>query len=298
MNMNLIRVGTFMMGSPDDGFKDVAIDVEKPQHQVQISKPFYIGACEVTQARFQAVMGKNPSHFCGDGGGKDQVTGLSTDHFPVENVSWFDAIRFCNKLSEREGKKPFYEIDQADVRVPDWAGRGYRLPTEAEWEYACRANLSPQKRFSFGDAESELPAHAWFGANSDGRTHAVGEKRPNASGLFDMHGNVWEWCWDHYDAEYYNHSPAADPRGGEAIDGAGVFCGGSHNDRASDCRSSRRWAYPHLARGFNIGFRVALLAPERPGPKTDSGGGTRRQINQPNSPTSILAPAKNHGRSG
>ena len=149
MTLKLIPAGEFFMGSPDDAIE--AEKDEKPSHRVRISKPFYLGVCEVTQAQYEAVMGNNPSHFSANGGGKDRVAGQSTDQYPVENVSWLDAIQFCNKLSEKEGKKPFYEIDGKDVRVPDWNGQGYRLPTEAEWEYACRANASAPTRFSFGD---------------------------------------------------------------------------------------------------------------------------------------------------
>ena len=140
MTLKLIPAGEFMMGSPDND-KDAGIE-EKPQHRVRISKSFYLGVYEVTQAQYKAVMGNNPSYFSPNGDGKDKVAGQSTDQYPVEGVSWFDAVSFCNKLSDKEGRRPFYEIDDKYVRVPDWNGPGYRLPTEAEWEYACRANAS------------------------------------------------------------------------------------------------------------------------------------------------------------
>ena len=165
MTLKLIPAGEFFMGSPDDAIE--AENVEKPSHRVRISRPFYLGVSEVTQAQYQAVMGNNPSQFSAIGGGKDRVAGQSTDRFPVENVSWLNAIEFCNKLSEKEGKKAFYEIDGTDVRVPDWNGHGYRLPTEAEWEYACRANASTATRFSFGDNPVELGAYGWFDGNSE-----------------------------------------------------------------------------------------------------------------------------------
>ena len=196
MTLKLIPAGEFFMGSPDDAIE--AENDEKPSHRVRISRPFYLGVCEVTQGQYEAVMGNNPSHFSANGGGKDQVAGQSTDQYPVENVSWLDAIQFCNKLSEKEGKKPFYEIHGSDVRVWDWSGHGYRLPTEAEWEYACRANASPATRFSFGDNAVQLGVYGWVGGNSEQRNHPEGQKRPNGFGLYEMHGNVWEWCWDWY----------------------------------------------------------------------------------------------------
>src|SRR5208282_3297661 len=106
------------------------------------------------------------------------------DRYPVEQVSWLDAVQFCNKLSDKEGKKPFYEIDGGDVRVPDWNGQGYRLPTEAEWEYACRANAPKPTRYSFGDDAEDLGDYGWFNGDSD-RAHPVGQKKPNGFGLHD-----------------------------------------------------------------------------------------------------------------
>jgi formylglycine-generating enzyme required for sulfatase activity/serine/threonine protein kinase len=270
MKMKLIRAGEFSMGSRNDAID--AENDEKPLHRVRITKQFYMGACEVTQAQYEAVIGNNPSQFSPKGGGKDRVAGLPTGTFPVENVSFFDAIQFCNKLSEKEGKKPFYQIDGTDVRVPDWIGQGYRLPTEAEWEYSCRANAATRTLFSFGDSLSELGAYAWFDANSDGRTHEVGQKRPNSLGLYDVHGNVWEWCWDWHLADFYNQPPTDDPTG-PPLAGCRLFRGGSWNERPRDCRSSRRWAYPPNERGGNIGIRVALGALEPRGPKPESAGG-------------------------
>ncbi len=152
----------------------------------------------VTQYEYQRVMGENPSRFHGD------------DRLPVESVSWFDAIEFCNRLSGLEGLEPYYDIDdivRKHVRVS--GGSGYRLPTEAEWEYACRAGTTT--RWCCGDDPEQLTEHAWFGENSGSRTHPVGQKLPNAWGLYDMHGNVWEWCGDWFDK--YARAVAKDPTG-------------------------------------------------------------------------------------
>jgi formylglycine-generating enzyme required for sulfatase activity/serine/threonine protein kinase len=271
MTLKLIPAGEFFMGSHDDAVE--AESDEKPLHRVRITKPFYMGACEVTQAQYEAVIGDNPSHFSTNGRGKDRVIGQSTDQCPVENVAWFDVIKFCNKLSEKEGRKPFYEIDGTNVRVSDWKGQGYRLPTEAEWEHACRANASTRTRFCFGDSVPELRAYAWFEANSDGRTHAVGQKRPNQFGLYDMHGNVYEWCWDWHLGNYYSQSPQDDPNGPPVADNR-VNRGGNFGDGPRVCRSSKRASELPGRRCPWIGFRVVLGTSESRGPKTDSAGGT------------------------
>jgi len=161
IGMKLVEIpsGEFMMGS-DDGNPD-----ERPIHRVVISQDFWIGIYEVTQAQYKAVMDKNPSKFQGD-------------DLPVETVSWHDAERFCRRLSQMEG-------------------RLYRLPTEAEWEYTCRAGSTA--KFCFGDDSSALGDYAWYTGNYDSQTHSVGQRLPNAFGLHDMHGNVLEWCQDRYD---------------------------------------------------------------------------------------------------
>jgi formylglycine-generating enzyme required for sulfatase activity len=165
-------------------------------------------------------------------------------------------VTFCNTLSEREGLKPFYEIDGNNVRVPDWGGTGYRLPTEAEWEYACRAG-SPT-RYGFGNDENKLGEYAWYTANSGSHTHPVGEKKPNAFGLHDMHGNVWEWCWDSLDAHYYEQLPTDDPRGPERASarvsrGGGWFCG------PRLARSADRYGSYPVNRVNYLGFRLARV---------------------------------------
>ena len=210
MTLKLIPAGEFMMGSPDND-KDAGIN-EKPQHRVRISKSFYLGVYEVTQAQYKAVTENNASNLPQNGDGKDKVAGQSTDQYPVEGVPWLNAIQFCNKLSVKEGKKPFYEIDDQYVRVPDWNGPGYRLPTEAEWEFACRANAPTPTRYSFGDDAAQLDEHGWLNFNSS-RAHPVGKKKPNGFGLHDMNGNVSEWCWDWYGEGYYKQSRKDDPTG-------------------------------------------------------------------------------------
>ena len=224
LQFKLIPAGEFLMGSPgDDAYKS---SNEIPQHRVRITKPFYLGIHEVTQGQYEKVMGGNPSGFKGA-------------TLPVEQVSWEDATAFCAKLS---GMDEDYD---------------YRLPTEAEWEYACRAGTTT--RFSCGD---ELdPACAWFHANSRRKTHPVGEKLPNPWGLYDMHGNVWEWCSDWYDGDYYGGSPPADPTG-PSTGSYRVSRGGSWLNGAGYCRSAIRRRFRPGTRGNDLGFRVALVPAE------------------------------------
>jgi formylglycine-generating enzyme required for sulfatase activity len=221
--------GTFMMGSP----AGVGSADERPQRHVALS-PFLMSATTVTQAQYRAVTGTNPSYFQGD------------DH-PVERVSWEDAARFCNALSRREGLRPAY--DARHVLVPD--NNGYRLPTEAQWEYACRAG-NPGL-WCFGDDEQELSAYAWFGEGSFGEPHRVALKKPNAWGLYDMHGNVWEWCWD--SKGVYPSVPQAQPLG-TASGGRRVFRGGSCSSGPARCRSACRDGGQPSSRNGNLGFRV------------------------------------------
>ncbi len=242
MKLARIEPGSFLMGSTDGtGDED-----EHPQHEVRITRPFYLGVTEVTQAQYEAVMDGNPSWFASTGQGKDKVAGQSTSQHPVENVSWLDAVKFCNKLSEMEGRKPFYEINEGTVRVPDWKASGYRLPTEAEWEYAC------------GGDPADLNEHAWFEGNSGSVTHPVGKKLTNRFGLHDMPGNVWEWCWDAYDKDYYKQSPPDDPPGpSQAADR--VLRGGCWSDYPRNCRSANRYGFTPDDRNFDLGFRLAAV---------------------------------------
>jgi formylglycine-generating enzyme required for sulfatase activity len=240
MKLVPIPAGEFLMGSPDSD-PDAASD-ERPQHRVRITRPSYLGTCEVTRAQYRGVMGETP------GGFEDQP-----DH-PAEGVSWDDAVRFCNALSRREGLKPFYAIEGQTVSVPDWGVPGYRLPTEAEWEYACRAGS--WARYGFGEDTANLDEYAWCGAHSGGKSHTVARKLPNDFGLFDMHGNVWEYCWDGFDAAYYTHSPVDDPLGPPQARYR-VIRGGSWASEAGACLPGvRRRTLPAERNGIQ-GFRVA-----------------------------------------
>jgi formylglycine-generating enzyme required for sulfatase activity len=252
MGMQFVRVeaGEFLMGTTKaqvdhlvrlfQDSKREYFDDEQPQHPVHISQPFFLGVHQVTQGNYQALMGNNPGRFRGPNG------------LPVENVSWLDAVGFCNKLSERESLSPFYHIDSAEATFA--GGNGYRLPTEAEWEYACRANTATL--FPFGDRLSRLNEHAWFIGNAGNTTHLVGEKLPNAWGFFDMLGNVWEWCADGYDEKYFASSPPADPVTVTKASSR-VVRGGSWDNDSRNCRSAERYKFVTGLRLNNLGFRVA-----------------------------------------
>ncbi|MBN2579635.1 MAG: formylglycine-generating enzyme family protein [Pirellulales bacterium] len=219
LDLVLIRPGSFLMGDEKGGPE------ERPVHQVTISKPFYLGKFEVTQEQWEAVMGKNPGRFRGD-------------KRPVDRVSWDACRAFLKKLNEK---------------FPD-SGVTFCLPTEAQWEYACRAGTST--RYSFGDDANKLGDYAWFEDNAGGKTHPVGEKKPNAWGLYDMYGNVWEWCADWYAADYYRHAPAVNPLG-PATGSHRILRGGSWSDGAYYCRSSYRYCLPPWFCVYCYGFRVA-----------------------------------------
>ena len=230
IGMQLVQIpsGEFLMGSPDsDGDAE---DHEKPQHRVRITEAFYLGVYPVTQEEYQQVMGSNPSHFTGD------------PRLPVEMVSWEDAVEFCNQLSA-------LPEEQA-------AGRFYRLPTEAEWEYACRAGS--RTVYSFGDSAESLGDYAWYLGNSGRKTHPVGQKKPNAWGLYDMHGNVLEWCSDRFGHRYYADSPLEDPTGPASATDP-VRRGGSWIDGAGSCRAACRHAGGPWFRSGDMGFRVAAV---------------------------------------
>ena len=214
-----IPAGTFQMGCSEE---QQCFPWEKPRHEVTLSRPFYLGKHEVTQAQWAAVMGSNPSEFKGE-------------NRPVENVSWDDVQLFIGKLNAQEGHNR------------------YRLPTEAEWEYAARAGSATT--YGFGDDPGQLGNHAWYKDNAGNQTHPVGQKQPNAWGLFDMHGNVWEWVRDWM--EDYKAGAVTDPQGPGTGDSR-VLRGGSWLDDAGVCQTATRFSTTPRSRFGRIGFRLVL----------------------------------------
>ena len=245
-----IGAGDFLMGSPASDHN--AQPDEKPQRRVKITRPFLLGKFKVTQALYQDVTGKNPSAFKPDGRRGANLHDEDSLRRPVESVTWLDAVAFCNRLSERHGLKPYYHVDGSNVSVI--GGDGWRLPTEAEWEYACRAGTTT--RWCFGDDPARLGEYAWFADNSGDMMHPVGLKKPNDWGLHDMHGDVAEWCWDRFDPNYYITAPLSDPAGGRGE--TRVHRGGGWNDAAAQTRSASRQS---LGQAYGIltlvGFRLA-----------------------------------------
>jgi len=236
--MVFVEGGTSQMGSNSS---DADYD-EQPVHTVTIDD-FYIGKYEVTQKEWREVMGNNPSIFKGD-------------NRPVENVSWYDAVEFCNKMSELEGLEQCYSGWGDNIKC-DFTKNGYRLPTEAEWEYAARGgNKSRGYKYA---VSSNLAEVAWYDDNSGNTTHPVGQKQPNELGIYDMSGNVWEWCWDWYDGNYYKNSPRNNPQGPKSGNSS-VLRGSSWSSNVNSCRvASRTWnsRYYSFSRG---GFRFSRSA--------------------------------------
>jgi formylglycine-generating enzyme required for sulfatase activity len=237
VGMKFVRIpaGKFLMGSPAG---ERQRSNEEHQHEVQIGQPFYLGVYEVTQAQYQKVAGTNPSYFSSSGPGRASVRGIDTRNFPVETVSWDDAVAFCKKLSALPAEKS--------------AGRVYRLPTEAQWEYACRAGAKAYTPYSVG--KTITTAQANFNSRRN-RPVPVGSYKPNGWGLYDMHGNVWEWCADSYDRNYYRTSPRKDPTGPSRSSGSKVARGGGYFNDAQYLRSAFRTG--STLRGQGKGFRVA-----------------------------------------
>ncbi len=228
MKFVLIPAGTFLMGSP---LNEAGRDSDERRHKVTLTRPFYMQTTEVTQGQWQTVMGANPSHFRGCG-----------ETCPVERVSWHDAQRFIFRLNAMAGPNT------------------YRLPTEAEWEYAARAGsqtaLSNGRLTVTGcDHDAKLDHVGWYCGNSDQKSHPVAQKQPNSWGLYDMHGNVWEWCQDWYGD--YPSGPATDPQG-PTTGLIRVNRGGSWWWFARFCRSANRIRYMPFDRTEDIGFRLAL----------------------------------------
>ncbi len=215
MQFNLIPDGVYYMGS-DDGDAN-----ERPVHRVELRRPFFLATYETTQNQYETILGENPSGFRGQ-------------DLPVEMVAWEDAVRFCEELSRRESQR-------------------YRLPTEAEWEWACRGGTLAA--WSFGDDVGELGRYGWTQENADNITHPVGRKSANPLGLYDMHGNVWEFCSDWY--AQYQPDPVADPLG-PASGAYRTYRGGSYFFPAHESRSTNRPDRKYPPKGTNLGFRVVL----------------------------------------
>jgi formylglycine-generating enzyme required for sulfatase activity len=240
-----IKAGKFRMGSPKS---ERYRGPDEEQHEVEITRDFYLGQYAVTQQQYEALMGTNPSWYSAKGEGKERVQGLATSCFPVENVSWEDAVRYCAKLTEKHGK----------------GGRKFRLPTEAEWEYACRAGT--ETPFSFGASCNGTEANCGgddpYGTSVKGpnlgRPCAVGSYRPNAWGLYDMHGNVWQWCQDWYGP--YGDLGNKDPLRTDKIkdEGDRVVRGGCWMHEARCCRAAYRAMLLPRYRDSSVGFRVAF----------------------------------------
>ena len=232
-NLVFVEGGTFQMGSKD-GESD-----EKPVHSVTV-KSFSIAQYEVTQKEWVEIMGSNPSKFKGD-------------TLPVENVSWFNAVEYCNRRSQKEGLKHVYS-GSGDSTLCDWDANGYRLPTEAEWEYAARGGNKDSLSYDFSGS-NDVNSVAWYWSNSKANTKPVGTKQPNSLGLYDMSGNVYEWCWDRYSDNYYKKSPSDNPRG--PVKGSErVRRGGGHNSFTQDQRVTYRDDVSPSSRSSNLGFRV------------------------------------------
>ncbi|MBC8415861.1 MAG: SUMF1/EgtB/PvdO family nonheme iron enzyme [Candidatus Cloacimonetes bacterium] len=232
-NMIFVQGGTFQMGS-SDGDSD-----EEPVHSVTVSD-FYIGKTEVTQKEWKEIMGNDPSNWKGD-------------NLPVVNVSWYDAVEFCNKKSIKEGLTPYYTGSGKNTKC-NFSANGYRLPTEAEWEYAARGGVKTQNSASHKySGSNNINDVAWYSSNSGGKTHSVGTKKANELGIYDMSGNVWEWCWDWKGS--YSSNSQTNPKG--ASTGLlRVDRGGGWIIYAEFCRVAYRGScYPDYSR-INLGFRL------------------------------------------
>ncbi len=259
------EVDSLMIAMEEENLPDwyaSALLLERNQHTAAIIQPFYIGATEVTQAQFQRVMSSNPAGFAESGTRKDEVVGLNTSDFPVENVSWIAAVAFLIRLSQLDGLEPFYEIVEDSsatfVHVNPEAD-GYRLPTEAEWEFAARAGTG--SRWWFGDSAADSVKYEWTNLNSDGRPHPVASLKPNPFGLHDMHGNVWEWCHDRWQNEPYDSGvPVMSGTPGPQIVSLNDYVasrGGAFDVSPEIGSSGYRGASPVHRTDGHISFRVA-----------------------------------------
>ncbi len=234
--MILVKGGEFAMGSLHGG------NYEKPRHEVTV-EDFYMGAYEVSQREWRAVMGSDQSLFPG---------ALN----PMDSVSWFDVVHYCNRRSERDGYTPCYTID-GEMVTCDFAANGYRLPTEAEWEYACRGgSQSSSYEYSGGAEPDEV---GWHKGNAGTRSHVIGMRKANDLGIYDLSGNVWEWCWDWKDRHYYAYSPKDNPKGPDTGFRRVVRGGGWFND-SSLMRCGFRYALKPCQAYSSVGFRLARTA--------------------------------------
>ena len=261
----LVKAGSFQMGSTE------VYNDNKPVHEVTITKPFYMGKYEVTQAEYEVYCSygsSSPSSSYGDG-----------DNYPAYYVSWYDALVYCNKRSIAEGLTPCYSINDStnpeewgelptayddplrdtwDAVKCDWNANGYRLPTEAEWEYAARAgdNTVDSLTYSGTSDVNKLGDYAWYRDNSNSTTHEVGTKLQNAFGLYDMSGNVYEWCWNWFTSEYDENTEGGNNPTGASSGSRRVSRGGSWRYNSDYCAVSDRYDYRPGIRFNILGFRV------------------------------------------
>jgi len=239
IEMILIPAGEFMMGNAQGGAD------ERPVHKVKVSA-FYMDTNLVTQQQYETLMRTCPARW-------------KNPKNPVEQVRWSDAVKYLNARSQAEGIEPCYDLKTWKC---DFAADGYRLPTEAEWEYACRAGT--RTKYFFANDAKKLSIFAWYKKNSGSRPRPIRQKLPNPWGLYDIYGNVWEWCHDHYKPDYYKKSPSDNPRG-PSTGTARVLRGGAWNSDAGHCTSSYRNkadpGYADVCFGYDIyGFRAVRRA--------------------------------------
>ena len=261
----LISAGTFQMGS-NEGYDD-----NKPVHEVTITKPFYMGKYEVTQAEYE--------EFCSYGSSSPSSSYGDGDNYPAYYVSWYDALVYCNKRSMAERLTPCYSISDSTNpdewgSVPtssndtwnsvecDWNANGYRLPTEAEWEYAARARDNTVNSLTYSGTSdvNKLGDYAWYSDNSNSTIHVVGTKKANAYGLYDMSGNVFEWCWNWYTSEYDENTEGGSDPTGSSAGSYRVGRGGSWYSNSDRCAVSCRGSGSPYYRDYILGFRVVRQA--------------------------------------
>jgi formylglycine-generating enzyme required for sulfatase activity len=307
MRFRLIPPGEYMRGSTPEEIESAlrpfnpkqpdwnawleAMNCQGPQHKVVLTRPIYLGTYEVTQKDYQAVMGSNPSFFAKTGTNPEwaaRVTGHDTSNYPVENVNWNDAAEFCAKLSRLENRNPFYSRSGESITLLD-NGNGYRLPTEAEWEFACRAGNGT----TIWKGE-DLARVGWVSYRASHTQH-VGQLLANPFGLYDVHGNLWEWCSDWYDAKEYLQfagrtvqDPQGPPKGATR-----VLRGGSWMSHNSSCWSAYREPQSPDTRGTNLGFRVALVVSVAAGDQSPAAAnGSKRSLpgGSVNAPPPAIAP--------